>query len=129
MSTDWLAVRTFSTNTPLRSENLDRVSDLNFLVVGREVSECRPAFGLDFRFSGDSLRLHHGLDFVKVPRAKLVGINAHVKRERQRLVRQVAVRVSVEVPRALGVVWPHSHRIMAKHDSLLRCVDLGQQIP
>jgi hypothetical protein len=73
-------------DTPLRRENFDHASDPNFLVVGREVSECRPAFGLDFRFSGDSLGLHYGLDFIKMPRAKLVCINASIKRECQRLV-------------------------------------------
>ena len=113
MSTNWLAVRIYLDNT----------------AAGRQVSECRLAVSPDFRLPSDCLGLHHGLDFVKVPRAKLVGINANIKGERQRLVRQVAVRVSVEVPRALGVVWPHSHRIMAKHNSLLCYVDFGQQIP
>lgn len=64
-----------------------------------------------------------------MPRAKLVSIDANIKGERQRFVWQITVRMSVEVPRALSVMRPHPHRIMTKHDSLLSCVDLGEQIP
>ena len=101
MSTGWQTLRTHLGNPFLRGENSGRVSDPNLLVVGGQIGERRAAFSLACRLPCLCLDLHHGLDLVKMPRAKLVGIDAYIKGERLRLVRQVAVRVSIKVPRAL----------------------------
>ncbi len=71
----------------LRSENSDFVSDPNRLVVGSQVGKRLAAISLAFRFPRLCLGLHHGWDFIEMPRAKLVGINANITGERQRLVR------------------------------------------
>ncbi len=44
------------------------------------------------------LRFHDGLDFVEVPRLEVVAVYPDVHRERQRIVRQVSVRMAVELP-------------------------------
>ena len=80
-------------------------------------------------FSRRESHLHHRLKFVKVPGLERMSIDANVNRKRARIVGQVTVRVSIEVPRALRMAGPDSHGIVAKHDSLLRYVDLGQHAP
>ena len=75
-------------------------------------------------FSCGNSRLHYRLEFVKVPRAERIRINTGIHRKRPGIIGQVAVRMSVEVPRALRMMRPDPHRVMAKHNSLLRYVDL-----
>lgn len=58
-----------------------------------------------------------------------MSINPDVHRKRPGIIGQVAVRMSIEMPAALRVAWPDSHRIVAKYNLLLRHVNLRQCAP
>jgi hypothetical protein len=90
---------------------------------------CRSLFPLYMLLAGVCLRFHDHLNFVEAPRAEIVRIHADIHRERQRIVRQVAVRMSVDVPCAASMVRPYPHSIVAKHDVLFANMDLGKQTP
>ena len=51
------------------------------------------------KFSGDSpLGLHDGAYFVKVPWLKIMHIDSDIDRQRSRIVPEVTVRMTVEMP-------------------------------
>jgi hypothetical protein len=58
-----------------------------------------------------------------------MSINPDINRKRPRIIDEVAVRMSVEVPRALRVARPDPHRIVAKYNFLFRYVYLRQNTP
>ena len=56
-------------------------------------------------------------------------INPDIHRKRQRIIGQVAVGVTIELPSAAPRMRPDAHRVMAKNDSLLAHMDFGQGTP
>ena len=78
--------------------------------------------------AGVCLGFHDRLNFVEVPRTEIVRINANIHRERQGIVRQIAVRMSVQMPRATSMVRPYPHGVMAEHDTLLANMNFGKQM-
>ena len=77
-------------------------------------------------FSRNSLCLHDRPYFIEVPRAKVMRINADIQRQRQWFIRQVAVRVAIELPCTAPMMRPDAHCVMAKNDSLLTYMNFGQ---
>ena len=75
------------------------------------------------------LDLHDRLNLVEVPGAKVVAIHSNVHRQGDRIVRQIAMRVSVELPSPARMMRPNLHRVMAKNDPLFADGDLGQRTP
>ena len=56
-------------------------------------------------------------------------INPDIHRQQQRFIRQVTVRVAIELPSAAARMQPDAHRVMAKNDPLLAHMDFGQGTP
>jgi hypothetical protein len=109
-------------------ENSTLCSDADFLIVFCQFGKNGSTFSRGARFTRRSFFLHDRLDLVEVPGAEVVRVDAHIQRKRQRLMRKIAVRMSVEMPCALSMVRPHSHRIMAEYDPLLGYIDFRENI-
>ena len=61
---------------------------------------------------------HQRVDFFEVPRAEIVSVNADIHGKRSRCVREVPVRMSVQVPRSMMGAIPDPHCIVTDHDGL-----------
>jgi hypothetical protein len=61
---------------------------------------------------------HQQSDFVEVPRAEIVSVNADIHGKGSRHVREVPVRMSVQVPRSMMGAIPDPHGMVTNHDGL-----------
>jgi hypothetical protein len=61
---------------------------------------------------------HKGADFVEMPRAEIVCIDAGIHGKGSRCVREVPMRMSVQVPRSMMGAIPDAHSIVTDHDGL-----------
>ena len=61
---------------------------------------------------------HKGADFVEMPRAEIMCIDADIHRKGSRCVREVPVRMSVQVPRSMMGAIPDAQGIVTDHDGL-----------
>jgi hypothetical protein len=61
---------------------------------------------------------HQQSDFVEVPRAEIVSVNADIHGKGSRRVREVPMRMSVQVPRSMMRVIPDPHGVVTNHDGL-----------
>jgi hypothetical protein len=61
---------------------------------------------------------HKGADFVEMPRAEIMCINADIHGKGSRCVREVPMRMSVQVPRSMMGAIPDPHGVVTNHDGL-----------
>src|ERR1700690_4295581 len=61
---------------------------------------------------------HQGADFVEMPRLEIVSINADIHGKGSRCVREVPMRMSVQVPRSMMGAIPDPHGVVTDHDGL-----------
>ncbi len=63
-------------------------------------------------------RSHKGADFVEMPRAEIMCIDADIHGKGSRGVKEVPMRMSVQVPRSMMGAIPDAHGIVTNHDGL-----------
>src|SRR5580704_16693838 len=61
---------------------------------------------------------HQQPDFVEVPRAEIVSVNADIHGKGSRCVREAPMRMSVQVPRSMMGAIPDPHGVVTDHDGL-----------
>src|SRR5579863_495986 len=61
---------------------------------------------------------HKGSDLVGMPRAEIVSVNAEIHGKGRRRVREVPMRVSVQVPCSMMGTIPDPHGVVTNHDGL-----------
>ena len=61
---------------------------------------------------------HKGADFVEMPRSEIMCVNADIHGKGSRCVREVPMRMSVQVPRSMMGAIPDAHGIVTDHDGL-----------
>ena len=61
---------------------------------------------------------HKGADFVEMPRAEIMCIDADIHGKGSRCVREVPMRMSVQVPRSMMGAIPDAHGIVTDYDGL-----------
>ncbi len=64
-----------------------------------------------------------------MPRPEIVSIDPDIKRQGERFIRKIAMRMSIEMPGSLSMVRPNPHGVVTKHDPLLRDMDLREKSP
>jgi hypothetical protein len=70
---------------------------------------------------------HKGSDFVEMPRAEIMGIDADIHGKGSRCVREVPMRMSLQVPCSMMGAIPDAHGIVTDHDGL-PCMEISARL-
>jgi len=101
----------------------------NVLIGTDDRSGMCVSFAGDLAISCFAFTHHHCAEFIEMPRPEIVSIDPDIKRQGERFIRKIAMRMSIEMPGSLSMVRPDPHGVVTKHDPLLRDMDLREKSP